>query len=118
MHRAAAADHEGQATLNKGMGNKSIVAAHTDLAAAHTDMAQKHTDLASKQLKAKPGTAQNLGEGFGVRTMDPEVLYRSADYDMQKKQSYDAPRQKHGQSATVADLQRIANGVFAKTSAP
>lgn len=55
-----------------------------------------------------------LAEGFGVRTMDPEVLYRSRDYDMQRKQDYDVPRQKHGQSATVADLQRVANGVFAK----
>jgi hypothetical protein len=55
-----------------------------------------------------------IAEGFGVRTMDPEVLYRSRDYDMQTKQNYDAPRQKHGQSATVEDLQRISNAVFAK----
>jgi hypothetical protein len=58
-----------------------------------------------------------LGEGFAVRTMDPEMLYRSADYDMRRKQDYDVRRQKHGQSATVADLQRIANEVFAKHQA-
>src|SRR5450759_4504267 len=56
-----------------------------------------------------------LGEGFGVRTMDPEALY--APFDPRVKVSYDVRRQKHGQSATVADLQRIANEVFAKHQA-
>jgi hypothetical protein len=55
-----------------------------------------------------------LDEGFGLRTMDPENLYRSTDYNMQKKWNYDVRRQRHGQNATVADLQRIANEVFTK----
>jgi hypothetical protein len=53
-----------------------------------------------------------LGEGFGLRTMDPEALYKP--FQPQDKVSYDVPRQKHGQSATVEDLQRISNGIFAK----
>jgi hypothetical protein len=50
--------------------------------------------------------------GFGLRTMDPEKLY--TPFDHRQKVSYDVARQRHGQSATVADLQRIANEVFAK----
>lgn len=52
--------------------------------------------------------------GFGLRTMNPDALYKASDYDMSRKQDYDVRRQKHGQSATVDDLKRIANEVFAR----
>jgi hypothetical protein len=53
--------------------------------------------------------------GFGRQTMDPAALY--APFDPRVKVSYDVRHQKHGQSATVADLQRVANEVFAKHQA-
>ncbi len=46
--------------------------------------------------------------------MNPDDLYKASDYDMSRKQNYDVRRQKHGQDATLDDLKRIANEVFAR----
>jgi hypothetical protein len=106
-HQAAAQEHEGMAAVNKG----SLSSLHSDAADHHDAQTSIHTSIAQQHMK-KAKTAQPLGEGFGVRTMDPEALYKP--FQPQDKVSYDVPRQKHSQSATVSDLQRVANEVFAK----
>jgi hypothetical protein len=112
-HDGMAQQHSELATTAKGQGDKTLSSLHADAASSHSDLAQQHSDLAAQHMKkAKSGAAQNLGEGFGLRTMDPNVLYKP--FQPQDKVSYDVPRQKHGQSATVEDLQRISNEVFAR----
>jgi hypothetical protein len=116
-HDAQAEQHQGEAASNKTQGDRAASTLHSDAADHHQALSAIHTNLASRHLQ-KSKAAQNLGEGvdegFGLRTMDPENLYRSSDYDMSRKQNYDVRHQRHGQSATVADMQRIANEVFAK----
>jgi hypothetical protein len=116
-HDAQAKQHQGEAASNKAQGDRVASTLHSGAADHHQALSAIHTNLASRHLQ-KSKAAQNLGEGldeaFGLRTMDPENLYRSSDYDMSRKQNYDVRHQRHGQSATVADMQRIANEVFAK----